>query len=113
METELTQKNGAWVLSVEGDVDLYSAPALHRSWLDHAQRPGSGPLVLDLTGASYLDSSGIGVLMQILADSRDKKIPFRLCGVHGMIGKLLRLSRMDSVLPISGSLEDALKNLKP
>lgn len=108
METLTSLKNGVCVVAVEGDIDLYSAPDLHRSWLEHASHAGAAPWVIDLSKASYLDSSGIGVLMQILADSRDKKIPFRLCNVHGMIDKLLRLSRMNAVLPISHNLDDAI-----
>jgi len=112
VEKTMKMTNGVCVVSVEGDVDLYSAPDLHRSWLEHAARPGAPAWVLDLEKASYLDSSGIGVLMQILGDSRERNIPFRLCNVRGMIEKLLRLSRMNAVLPISRDLDEALIQAK-
>jgi len=108
METTMRMTKGVCVVAVEGDVDLYSAPDLHRAWLAHAAKPAAAAWVLDLERASYLDSSGIGVLMQILADSRERGIPFRLCNVRGMIDKLLKLSRMNAVLPISKSLDEAL-----
>ncbi len=112
METVTRMTDGVCVVSVEGDVDLYSAPELHRAWLTHAAREKPAAWVVDLGRVGYLDSSGVGVLMQILADSREKGIPFRLCNVRGMAEKLLRLSRMNAVLPISRNLDEALIQTK-
>jgi len=57
----------------------------------------------------YLDSSGIGVLMQILADTKKRNTGFCLCNVHGMVEKLLHLSRMNLILPSAKNLETALE----
>lgn len=52
--------DGTPVVYVMGEVDAATAPALERTLLDVA---GSGKLVVDLTGCSFLDSRGLRVLV--------------------------------------------------
>jgi anti-sigma B factor antagonist len=50
------------VVSVEGDVDLYSAPEL-REQLAELSEEGAPRIVLDLSRATFLDSMALGVLL--------------------------------------------------
>lgn len=111
MQTDIREENGVCVYGISGDIDLYSAPDMHRKYLELAGRGKQWSLVIDLGRTEYLDSSGIGVLVQITADTRAKKIPFALCNVRGMAQKLLRLSRMDSILPIEPDMRAALARI--
>jgi anti-sigma B factor antagonist len=52
------------VLVVAGEVDMASAPRL-RAALSHLAA-ASGPLTVDLTGVSFLDSAGIAALFEEL-----------------------------------------------
>ncbi len=108
MEAVFSDRLGKRVCAVQGDIDLYSAPELHRTWLAHVAKPQPAPFIIDMSGAAYLDSSGIGVLVHILADAKKRNIPFCLCGVRGMAEKLLKLARMDSILPIERDLDAAI-----
>jgi anti-sigma B factor antagonist len=49
------------VVSVSGDLDLWNAPALEQRLADRLER-GDYWIVVDLTRASFLDSSGLGAL---------------------------------------------------
>jgi anti-sigma B factor antagonist len=51
----------AAVVSVSGDLDLWNAPALEQRLADCLER-GDCWIVVDLTKASFLDSSGLGAL---------------------------------------------------
>ena len=108
METNMTEHDGQCVCAIHGDIDMYSAPDLHKTWLAHAEKNQAKAFIINLQDATYLDSSGIGVLVQILADAKGRAIPFCLCGVHGMIEKLLKLGRMDAILPVEKDLRSAL-----
>ncbi len=113
MQSEITNQNGICICSVSGDIDMYSAPALHKTYLDLASKAASqSPFILDLEKTSYLDSSGIGVLVQILADMKRRQAPFVLCNIHGMAEKLLHLSHMSSVLPIEKTLINAITRIR-
>jgi anti-sigma B factor antagonist len=108
METVISERGGTCVCAVTGDIDMYTAPNLHKKYLETAARLPNAPFILDIQRSDYLDSSGIGILMQIHSDSLARKVPFCITGVHGMVAQLMKLSRMALVLPIEKTLEDAI-----
>lgn len=68
------ERNGATVLSISGELDLESAPTLSRV-LEDCDR-ASVDVVLDLSGLEFIDSTGIGVLVQarLRAGHDDRKL---------------------------------------
>jgi anti-sigma B factor antagonist len=54
--------NGTPVVSVMGEVDLATAPALEQT-LRGVADDRTGPVIVDLTGCSFLDSRGLGALV--------------------------------------------------
>ncbi|SDI26287.1 anti-sigma B factor antagonist [Sinosporangium album] len=55
--------DGAVVVAVEGELDLYTAPVL-RDEVREAIRQDGPRLVLDLESLSFMDSSGLSVLIE-------------------------------------------------
>ena len=54
--------NGTPVVSVIGELDLATAPAFERRLLDVTES-GTGEVIVDLTGCSFLDSTGLRALI--------------------------------------------------
>ena len=54
--------NGAPVVSVMGELDVATAPAFDRTLRD-ATEAGTGDVIVDLTGCSFLDSRALTTLM--------------------------------------------------
>ncbi|HQL32787.1 MAG TPA: STAS domain-containing protein [Treponemataceae bacterium] len=100
------------VCAVSGEVDLYAAPELHGNYTAMAAKEPSLAFVCDLSGATYMDSSGIGVLFQIYSDTRHRKVPFRVCGVTGMVKQLFALSKMGAILPVTGTRQEAIDSIR-
>ena len=61
--TAETLADGTWLVSVRGEVDLHTAPHLERV-LDDAMRAGEGDLHVELARHSFIDSTGLRVLIQ-------------------------------------------------
>jgi anti-sigma B factor antagonist len=80
-------------VAVAGELDLSTAPELER-WLDRAQVDGR-PLVLDLRGVSFMDSSGLRVILA--ADARARSSGRRLVLVAGPVGvqRVFQLTLLD------------------
>lgn len=60
---------------------------------------GRGPVLLDLSSVTFLDSSGLGALvgaMKLLGPDR----PLELCGLTPNVERVFRLTHMDSVFAI-------------
>ncbi len=64
-------------------------------------------VILDLSLVEFIDSSGLGAIvasMKQLGDGRR----LDLAGLHPVVEKVFRLTRMDSVFRLFGSLDDAI-----
>lgn len=60
---DVERDGGAATVRIEGEVEFATAPRLRATLLDLAQ-DGATPVVLDLSGVSFLDSAGISLLIQ-------------------------------------------------
>jgi anti-sigma B factor antagonist len=79
-----------------GEIDFTSAGAVQSSLLAMIL-PGGGAVIVDLSRITFLDSSGVGVLVQAhrTASERDTRM---LIVTSDPVRKLLRLTGLDTVL---------------
>lgn len=66
-------------------------------------------IVLDLSGVSSLDSAGIGELALLYTWAQKENVDFKVAGPNNLVRTLLDLTKLDSVLEIHSSVEDALE----
>ena len=74
MKHRTEEKQGATVVVLEGDVDLESSPTAREALL--ASVENGKKVLVDLSGVSYIDSSGVATLVEALQSSRKKGIEF-------------------------------------
>jgi anti-sigma B factor antagonist len=98
----------AAVLSVRGEVDLATA-ALLREVLLPALEHGSGPVVIDLSEVSFMDSSGLHVLVDAhrRLSPQDRRLAIA-CREHGQVRRLLALVGLLDLLTVRRSRNSAL-----
>lgn len=73
----VTDRDGATVVGVSGEVDMVTTPSLGECLREQlAQSPAR--LVVDLSGLSFLGSSGLAVLVESLDDARARGTDLRL-----------------------------------
>lgn len=84
---------------LHGDCDLYSAPKMRNAVVKRIDT-GMRRLRLDFEGVSYLDSTGVGAIIQILQAMKvvSGDVVFR--GLHGAPRKVLELSNVISLMKI-------------
>jgi anti-anti-sigma factor len=81
------------VLRVVGELDLATVPDLRETLLAALHEAPGGPLVLDVTGVTYLASAGVSLLVEAV-----RAVPDRLSlrvGPDGPVGRVLRLTGLD------------------
>jgi anti-sigma B factor antagonist len=66
-------------------------------------------IVLDLSGVSSLDSAGIGELALLYTWAQKENVEFKVAGPNNLVRTLLDLTKLDSVLEIHSSVDDALE----
>ena len=57
MNHEINEEGGAVIVALEGDVDLQSSPDARKVLLECVAR--KKPVLVDLSGVGYIDSSGV------------------------------------------------------
>ena len=95
-----------WVsLAISGEIDLATVDQLEKD-LKLCQETGSGNLVVDLTGADFMDSSGLRCLVMADRSYRDAGRRFALVVEHGPISRLIELSGVEATIEVVSSVED-------
>ncbi len=106
MTHRVREERGILVVSFEGDVDLEYSPKARRVLLDSVKRQRD--VLVDLSGVSYIDSSGVANLVEAFQLARQEGTGFALVSVNAAALRVLRLARLDKVFTIYASLEDGL-----
>ena len=68
-------------------------------------------VVIDLTRVHFVDSSGIGALLLCFQQMTAKQGDFRLCGLSKRVREVVELVRIDRIVEIAGSKEEAVDAL--
>jgi anti-sigma B factor antagonist len=94
------------ILSVNGEVDLYSAPALKERVADLVSS-GRIRIAVDLAGVEFMDSTGLGVLIGGLKRCKEAGGTLALVGPREPVVKVLAITGLDKVFPIHENVEQA------
>ena len=100
-------RNGWWVVSVSGEIDVHSGPSL-REHLLRALASGERYLVVDLSGVSFLDSSGLGVLVTAHKRARAADGVMRLACCQPAVATIFQITALDRAFSIHDTVEDAV-----
>ena len=98
----------ALVVSPKGEIDLSRSPILRKKLGELlAERPGM--IVIDLSGVSYMDSSGVATLVEALQQCRTSDTSLTLCALQDRVRSIFEIARLDMVFTIADSVENALE----
>ncbi|MGW1208355.1 STAS domain-containing protein [Streptomyces sp. NPDC002499] len=98
---------GVSVVTPVGEIDSDSCGALRAALQDCVDR--TGRIALDLSGVSFMDSTGINVLLTAARSLRDRPGTWiRIAAPSQPVLRVLQLVGVETVLTIRASLADAL-----
>ena len=69
------------------------------------------PLIIDLTKIDFLDSSGLGALVQTAKECKKLKIGFSVVG-NSRVAQTIKLVRLGDFLNLKSNIEDAITFLR-
>ncbi len=104
------EKENIGVITVEGEVDMFSSPSLREKLLPLFEKGVKG-VIVDLSGVSFMDSSGIATLVEGLQWSKKDNKQFVLTGLGTNVMNALALTKLDNVFTIQANTDDAYKDL--
>jgi anti-anti-sigma factor len=89
--------DGVYRLTVSGELDLATRDDL-RDELKRAGASGAGHILLDLRDLTFIDSTGIAILVEAHQRSAKKGRRLRVLSVDGQVREVLELTGLTEVL---------------
>jgi anti-sigma B factor antagonist len=99
------------IVAVNGEVDVYSAPALKEK-INELLEGGQNTLIVDLSGVGFLDSTGLGALVEARAATTEAGGALPLVCSQERILKLFTITGLDGVFTIHATAGDAVAGLR-
>ena len=109
MRGNLEVKTNIIVFTFKGQLDAFSEKQFKTFVTNYLGN--SKPFVIDLTKIDFLDSSGLGALVQTAKESKKLKIGFSVVG-NSRVAQTIKLVRLGDFLNLKPNLEEALLNLE-
>jgi anti-sigma B factor antagonist len=107
MKIELRSQDGFQVVALHGEVDMHSATGLRERLLTALKTPSG--LIVDMSEVSFIDSSGIAILVEGYKRAKQNSQTFALAGVRAAPMQVLQLTRLDKVFPLFQDVASATK----
>ena len=102
------QEPDATVVEIAGEIDVYTSSQLRTCFVDVLNDSGSKNVVADMTRVTFMDSTGLGVLVgarrRVVAAGGD----LRLVISNAAVLKIFRITGWDKVFSIVAVLDEAL-----
>jgi len=101
------RKSGGQTLELTGELDAASAPALRERLAEVATR-GEGPLVIDMSALSFIDSTGLSVLINAKRRLTRRGRGLALVCPPGHVRRILEVTQLLDTLDCYESRAEAL-----
>lgn len=89
----------AAVVALEGEIDLHRSASV-REQLDPHIAAKASKLIVDLSGVTYIDSSGLAVFIEAMQRVMAYGGAFALCGLRESVQHIFSIARLDQVFRI-------------
>jgi anti-sigma B factor antagonist len=99
VETLLEPDEAAYV-RVAGDVDMATAPDL-RNAIDEVERSDAAAIVIDLGDVTFIDSSGLHVLLMTARRCERRQVPLTAVHLPRHVRRLFTLVALDQTLVVN------------
>jgi len=98
------------ILAMQGEIDLYESPVVKERLISMLERKPAR-LFVDLSGVTYIDSSGLATLIEALQRVQAYGGKFALYGIRDNVGNIFQIARLDQVFRIFPDKATALAGL--
>lgn len=110
MQIKQAEKSGVLVCYMSGEIDINTAPEVKKSF-DKLINDKKEKLVINLKDVSYVDSSGLATLVEILKGLRSYGGKLKLCNLSTKVKNLFEITKLEKLFDIAQDEEEAVQAL--
>ena len=104
---EVRRQHQATVVVADGEIDLRHSPEFHKALVELcAEQPKT--LVIDLSRVSYMDSSGVGTLVEIYRRTKGYGGELVLVAPSARVRSVFEITKLDQFFKIKPTEAEAL-----
>ena len=100
-EVVVSRALGTVVVTIHGELDTYTAPQLRNQLKDLIDEQGNLTVVVDLGKMSFIDSSGLAVLVDALKRMRRHRGSLTLANPSRSTSKVFEISGLNRIFTVS------------
>ena len=108
MDVKVSEKEGVSVYEVSGEINIGTSPEL-RKYFD---KQVSKKIVVDLAKVTYVDSSGLATLVEILKKTKSQSGSLGLSGMSDKVRSLFEITKLDKLFQLFPTQQEAVARVK-
>jgi len=110
-EATVRQVAGGAVIALSGDVDGSAADVLSAAYERAAAGGDPATVVLDFTSVGYINSTGIALIVSVLAMARSQRRKVVACGLSDHYREIFDITRLSDFIEVFPTLSDAVSRV--
>lgn len=111
MELRVRKHADIFILDIHGELDLYNTSNIKDAFQRMVEKQAK-KFIINLDNVTYLDSSGLGSLIQIHHQAELNSFHLVFCNIHSQTRKVFELTRLSKFFLQERSIDDAIAYLQ-
>jgi anti-anti-sigma factor len=107
LSASVRERDGVAVIDLTGDVTASAEAALNEAYA-HATDAGAGSVALNFERADYINSTGIALIVGLLADARKSGIEIKAFGLSDHYREIFEITRLADFMTIADNEQSAV-----
>jgi len=107
LDARVRDEGGVAVVDLRGRIDGSARPVLDRAYAD-ARASGGHEVVLDLARVDFINSTGVSILVKLVARARDDGVRLHACGLTDYYREVFQITGLDPRIAVHPDLASAI-----
>jgi anti-sigma B factor antagonist len=108
MEVKSLEREGVLVFQVAGEINISTSPELKKQF----EKQPLKKVVVDLEKVSYIDSSGLATLVEMLKKTKSQGGSLGLSGLSDKVKSLFEITKLDKLFLVTKTQDEAVGKVK-
>ena len=100
LEVELRQRQCVGIIDLRGEINAFAEEALNAAYAE-AERRQPEVILLNFTDVDYINSTGIALIVGLLARARARALPVTACGLSPHYREIFEITRLSDFMRIT------------
>ena len=107
----LERQNNVTLLHIQGDITAQSEPVINEAYKKADEQGAAQKIIIQFEEDVYINSGGIAVLIQILAQTQKKNQQIGIAGLSDHFKKIFNMVGISKFAGIYNTIEDAIATM--